>query len=465
MKILLAENNPATRFALHKNLMEWGYHVIEAQDGDEAWTALSTEDPPAIALLDWLMPGLDGVELCRRLATRHDLTYAILLTGKSNRNDQVYALDQGAHDFLSKPVAAEALRSRLAVGRRLVERYLEHRRVLSDLADELRRPAEAVVGLAESLAAGSAGPVTEKQIALIHSIRTAGRELRAGTHRLYHTGVEGALSMQQPVSAEPVAQPSGSDAGPVASPPPGSAQVSDVVLDLEPITNLLGRDGELLEEFFETLLDDLPNALERIDRRVGDRDFEAVQHLAHDIRGSAIGAPQLIGLAQDLEQAARRKNADGCRALLPHLNHALNRLQGAVERREWATPEDPILDRHEIIRLVGEESDAIQEFVSICLADLADQIDKLDEHLKDRDLARIQQCAFEVVGASVGGPQLRRLARELEQVADSGAETLCQKKARQLRDAFAAYREALRGEVQARTEPISGGSGPPGSVD
>ena len=123
MRILVADDSPTTRFALRKNLLDWGYEVVEAADGEEAWEALRGEDPPRIAVLDWMMPGLDGVDIAKRLHDRKGgpFVYTILLTSRTDKQDLVFALENGAHNFQSKPISPEELRSHVNVGRRLVE--------------------------------------------------------------------------------------------------------------------------------------------------------------------------------------------------------------------------------------------------------------------------------------------------------------------------------------------------------
>jgi signal transduction histidine kinase len=108
---------------LKKNITEWGYAVVEAIDGDQAWKLLNTEPYPRIAILDWMMPGLDGVEICKKLQDSDSLPliYTILLTSKKEREDLVYALENGAHNFQSKPFSPVELRSHLNVAKRLVE--------------------------------------------------------------------------------------------------------------------------------------------------------------------------------------------------------------------------------------------------------------------------------------------------------------------------------------------------------
>ena len=123
MKILVAEDDAMTRLALTKNIEKWGYEVVAVEDGQKAFDLLNREGAPRLAILDWIMPEMEGIEICRELGRRTDspLIYTILLTIKKEKDDIVQALDCGAHDFLSKPVHVGELRSRVAVGVRLLE--------------------------------------------------------------------------------------------------------------------------------------------------------------------------------------------------------------------------------------------------------------------------------------------------------------------------------------------------------
>jgi two-component system cell cycle response regulator len=123
MKILAAEDNPVFQSMLRSMLTKWGYEVILAGDGNQAWSALQEECPPRLAILDWMMPGLDGVEVCRRLraANREPYVYVLLLTARTDSQDLVEGMEAGADDYLTKPFNATELRARLRAGRRIVE--------------------------------------------------------------------------------------------------------------------------------------------------------------------------------------------------------------------------------------------------------------------------------------------------------------------------------------------------------
>lgn len=111
------------RVLLQSWLEERGYCVCVAEDGGQAWELLQREDAPKLVILDWMMPGLSGPELCRKLRARNDLQYryVLLLTARTDKHDLVAGLDAGADDYLSKPFDALELDARLKVGRRILD--------------------------------------------------------------------------------------------------------------------------------------------------------------------------------------------------------------------------------------------------------------------------------------------------------------------------------------------------------
>ena len=126
MRVLIAEDDRVTARVLFEAVKSWGYDVTVAGDGREALAALELDNPPELALLDWMLPGLDGPEVCRMLrSTEVASTYLILLTSKSDRADVVAGLQAGADEYLVKPVDQEELRARLHAGARIVD--LQHR--------------------------------------------------------------------------------------------------------------------------------------------------------------------------------------------------------------------------------------------------------------------------------------------------------------------------------------------------
>jgi diguanylate cyclase (GGDEF)-like protein len=121
--ILLAEDSAVIQTVLRGMLGQWGYDVVLAADGRDAWAILQREGAPRLAILDWMMPGMHGPELCRRLRAqaREPYTYVLLLTSRSDAADIVEGLDAGADDYLTKPFHAQELRARIRAGSRIVD--------------------------------------------------------------------------------------------------------------------------------------------------------------------------------------------------------------------------------------------------------------------------------------------------------------------------------------------------------
>ena len=139
MRILIADDNPAFRQLLEEILVTWGYDVVVAHDGDEAWQALMTKDAPQLAILDWKMPGMEGVELCRKIrkAAKENYTYIILLTSQQRDEELVIGMEAGADDYIIKPFKHNELKVRLRAGRRIIElqnELLEARDILHEKA-------------------------------------------------------------------------------------------------------------------------------------------------------------------------------------------------------------------------------------------------------------------------------------------------------------------------------------------
>jgi DNA-binding response OmpR family regulator len=123
MKILVAEDQAVSRHILVGNLRKWGYDVMAVEDGTRAWEALQAKDAPQLLILDWLMPGMDGIEICRQIRKSPQIRplYLILLTARREQEDKVHGLQSGADDYITKPFNREELRARVQVGIRVLE--------------------------------------------------------------------------------------------------------------------------------------------------------------------------------------------------------------------------------------------------------------------------------------------------------------------------------------------------------
>jgi signal transduction histidine kinase len=141
VKILVVDDEPVFRDTLKAILSFWGYETVEAENGIEAFEILRGPDAPSVALVDWVMPEMTGIELCEKVKKQNDaakFVYIILLTGRRESNDIIAGLNSGADDYIAKPFNNEELKSRLAVG----VRTASYEKKLSEYAKEMEFLAE-----------------------------------------------------------------------------------------------------------------------------------------------------------------------------------------------------------------------------------------------------------------------------------------------------------------------------------
>jgi two-component system, cell cycle response regulator len=134
--VLIAEDDPLFRRMLERWFQKWDYRVVAVDNGLDAWEALQQEDAPQLAILDWMMPGMEGIEVCRRIRSRAQgpYRYTLLLTAKDEKQDVVTGLEAGADDYLTKPFEVNELRARVRAGKRI----LDLEAALIHAQDELR---------------------------------------------------------------------------------------------------------------------------------------------------------------------------------------------------------------------------------------------------------------------------------------------------------------------------------------
>ncbi|MFH1943011.1 MAG: response regulator transcription factor [bacterium] len=123
MRILIAEDDPISRRLLATHLTQWGYDPIVTCNGNEAWRVLRQADSPQLAILDWMMPGMGGLDVCRSVRNKKSspYIYIVLLTAKERKEDIAEGLDAGADDYVTKPFHSRELRARVRVGKRLLD--------------------------------------------------------------------------------------------------------------------------------------------------------------------------------------------------------------------------------------------------------------------------------------------------------------------------------------------------------
>src|SRR6204780_3486042 len=121
-RVLIAEDDPVSCHLLKSFLVKWDYDVAVVTDGMAALEILEGDDTPRLAVLDWMMPGMEGVQICQRIRERKDrpYVYVLLLSARSQEQDLLRGLELGADDYLTKPFDAQELRARLHVGGRIL---------------------------------------------------------------------------------------------------------------------------------------------------------------------------------------------------------------------------------------------------------------------------------------------------------------------------------------------------------
>jgi DNA-binding response OmpR family regulator len=141
MKILIAEDDPVSRRVLESLVERWGHEAVVATDGTQAWEISQQADAPNLMILDWMMPGIGGVELCQRIreSQRPFPAYILLQTARAERNDIVTGLEAGADDYVTKPFDREELRARVKGGVRVLELQFSLAARVRELEEALAR--------------------------------------------------------------------------------------------------------------------------------------------------------------------------------------------------------------------------------------------------------------------------------------------------------------------------------------
>ena len=147
LKVLVVDDDPIQRRQLEVTLGRWGYEVRTAKDGREALHLMSEEGPIQIVVADWMMPEMDGIELCRRIRGNegHPYVYVVLVTSRDHRDDIVTGLDAGADDYLTKPIHHGELQARIVAGKRIVD--LQSRLLAAQEQLQIEATHDALTGL------------------------------------------------------------------------------------------------------------------------------------------------------------------------------------------------------------------------------------------------------------------------------------------------------------------------------
>lgn len=223
MNILIADDDPISNKLLADSLRRWGHDVTALRDGNDAWEALQQETAPRLAILDWMMPGLSGVEVCRKLRALNRLyyTYIILLTSKAEKDDIVEGLKAGADDYLTKPFNPRELEVRIGVGARVLnleselQNALEHLKTsernlthfVSAMTHDLRTPLVAEQRALELILAGEGDRLSTRGQRLLKGLSSNNQDLLKLVNQLlesFHASEVKITLHKEPVSLKPL---------------------------------------------------------------------------------------------------------------------------------------------------------------------------------------------------------------------------------------------------------------------
>jgi len=278
MKTLIADDDSTTRLMLRGVLSRWGYEVVEAKDGAEAWDHFLGPAPASLAIVDWTMLGVNGPDLCQRLKGRAQKPgpYVILLTARSHWKDVVQGLEAGADDYVAKPYQVEELKARLSVGRRIVhlqqellilngrleERVKERteriqtileqdQELIAQLGHDLRTPLTPLMALLPTMLADERDPERREWLELCVAQATHLKRLATRVSDLGRLESSDAALSLLPIRLLPVVEAAAEHFGAVG---PTGVEGRRATVDVSPTQKVYG-DVVWLERVFEDLLD------------------------------------------------------------------------------------------------------------------------------------------------------------------------------------------------------------------
>lgn len=314
LRVLVADDDAVTRAVVAAILRKGEFDVQTAADGEQAWHALEQPEAPAVAVLDWMMPGLDGPEICRRLRAEQALApiYIVLLTARESAEDVMAGLRAGADDYVTKPPGEDELLARVKVGARVVQ--------LQRMLGEHRRRLDA-----------ARAEITDLQRLLPMCSRC--KRVRDG--REYWQQVESYLAAHHDARAQSFCPECFEHH---LRPETVDTVTPEQVLDPQVIEGLrqLNQAGEpdVLREVLSLFLADAPERLAAIDRAVVAGSGPPVQRAAHAFKGvaAAIGATELQRLCREVEEAGREGALTGVQARLAAVRAEYARVRAAIEQ-------------------------------------------------------------------------------------------------------------------------------------
>lgn len=326
IKILIAEDDSPTRIILATTLSQWGFEVREAGNGEEAWEIIQQPDSPQLLIFDWLMPKLDGLSLCQRI--KRELPYwhcyIILLTQLTGTENIIRGLDAGADEFLTKPFNAAELRSRLSVGRRIIE----YQNILSEknkqLQDQLTEISHAFVELSNDmntlqqewknnllpyseneLITLQLTPILEKNFQKIENIKNNLKKKLSNIQ--FVTPTEG---MPERI-------------------------VTNKIIDIDRLKTVFGDNTVAVQRFINEFISSTKDLLIKIKNAMETRNSDLLRELFHQLKGSCdeVGASTIHELSEKARQYILQQNWEELETLYQALNKALQELYLEIKNK------------------------------------------------------------------------------------------------------------------------------------
>jgi CheY-like chemotaxis protein len=434
MKIVVGHSDRATRFALQRHLGE-GRHQVELLSSGEGVLSRIPDHPPLpeVIFLEWNRPVIQGLGSLVRAREGGAIPYLILVVAQRLPGDPDQVLAKGADDFLLTPVYAEDLAARLAVAR--------HR---------LRTQASAASGPTVSERAAKALELLEGFDDRRHGVlNPAQQEWLAQVREV----LEGELEPEVKHDAsEPTPPPEPAVSDP--EPPPNDPQSKTTHQIMGPnLAQLIGRDAALLEDFLETMLDELPRYIAELTLAIQSWDPAQIGYLAQDIMGITVQGSQLRELAERLETAAKSNQPNRCHALTLELGEALDDLRQLVRERDWwqVAWGETVLDRQ--LFEAAEEADTgrIAELAQDVLAETQPHVEGLRTAIEEQRAGAIRNHARELRSVAIGADQLQRIAQDIQRASQEGNLERCQRWLPYLLDAFTRFEEVLNRTYHGNT--------------
>lgn len=330
-KVLIVDDDPTIRILLRAALKQWSYHIVEAENGEKAWAILQEPDAPQLLILDWVMPKLDGISLCRRIEEKLGFhPYIIFLTTKSGTENIIEGLEAGADEFLLKPFDLAELRIRLFAGERIIkyrvqlaeknlelQNYItnmkemakEHAKELvpfDDLAVILLKIHNALYPICERLLENTEKnkPTVDKIIALQHELNNIidiVKGVKQDTNQIHKISKQNLLLVENPAVS---------------------------LIDMSRMRDFFGEDYQAIHEFIRTFISLSKEQLNSIQEAIQTKNVKKGKYYFHLLRGASgnSGIMTMFELCGKGEDAITKKDWESAHQLYSQLVDLLDQI-------------------------------------------------------------------------------------------------------------------------------------------